>query len=136
MQHIAKLVMLVGILLIIGCSREEKINLENLSFIQSKVQDENIMELYSVKGKFNLNELKSLCASSKKDGYIFSYVVVFDTSENAAFPSQPLSAQYGAEKEKLIHIKAIYVYNSANGYSELTVYDSNAWDGKPTTVKI
>ena len=34
------------------------------------------------------------------------------------------------------HIRAVYPFNKLNGFSELRVYDTNAWDGPPKLIKI
>lgn len=92
----------------------------------------NTMDLFYFEGEIDINKLKQLC-KEKKDNFKnngFYFLVLFDKKENASFPSTPFTAEYGTEPEKFEHIRAMYVYNKVNGYSELSIYD------KKITIKI
>lgn len=62
--------------------------------------------------------------------------MIFDSAENAKFPTSLFTAQFGADEDSLKHIRAIYEYNRVNGFSELNYYDSNMWSGHATRVKL
>ena len=109
-----------------------------LVFLKEKIEGSNKMELFSPVSTLDLADLKILCANKKKE-YLdgtFYYLVVFDSAKNAQFPNSPFTAVYGMEDKKMIHIVAMYSYNRANGFSELTSWDSNMWEGKPKKSKI
>jgi hypothetical protein len=86
--------------------------------------NENSMELYAIKGDFDFERFKVLCNGRKYNfrSGTFYYLVLFDSKENAAFPTDPFTAAYGTEEPKLRHIKALYTYNRKNGYSKLSIY--------------
>jgi hypothetical protein len=97
----------------------------------------NEMILFTCGNKPSLDTLKMFCVDKKQeftDG-IFHIVVFFDNKENAIFPSNPITGGYMDEKPSK-HIKAIYTYNKANGYSKLDYYEKNYWESSPQTTKI
>lgn len=98
----------------------------------------NVMELYAFAGPFNAAELKKFCIDrkSKSTAKAFLYVVIFDEASNAKFPSTPFTAEYGTDDDLAKHIRAIYVYNKMNGFSELRYHDKNIWDNIPSREKL
>ena len=87
------------------------------------------MLLYTCGDKPNLDTLKLFCAEKKTeftDG-IFHIVVFFDKKENATFPNNPVTALY-IEDKPMKHIKAVYTFNKANGYSQLDFYEKNSFE--------
>jgi len=84
------------------------------------------------------SDLLEFCQSCRlqSNADMFYYAVIFDDSSNAGFPSDPFTAEFGLEESKLRHIRAIYVYNRVNGFSELRYYDTNAWEGRATRIRI
>ena len=90
----------------------------------------NKMELYVGIEDYTLDELKDLCQGRKKtfSSGMFLFVVVFDSIENAQFPSTPFTAMYGTDDNIMIHIKAIYTFNRLNGYSKLNFYENNMYE--------
>lgn len=112
-------------------------------FINTKTERNgrhNVMDLYAFSGTFNLAELRAFCRErkSKSPANDFYYVVIFDLAANAIFPMSPFTAEFGLEEEEeqKRHIRAIYLYNRQNGFSELRYYRSNAWDSAGTYEKI
>lgn len=100
---------------------------------------QNTMELYALDGlPFDLETLRQFCKAKKTTATAagFTFLVVFDQSANAAFPASPFTAMYGLEEDKMKHIIAVYTYNRMNGFSELTSYTPNMWEGKPITEKL
>lgn len=90
------------------------------------------MDLYVYTGSsLILDTLKTLCKDNKQKFTIgkFYYLVVFDSAENAVFPKDPFTSEYGIEEIPQKHIRAIYTYNRVNGYSKLNYYNSNRWEG-------
>lgn len=113
--------------------------LKSLTYLRSASDpnaDDSYMDLYSVKGSLDIEELKSVCKSKLGSKHAFHMVVVFDDAKNADLPSQPFTAMYGIEEKKMVHIRAIYVLNTKNGYSVLTTWEPNAWEGKPQEIRI
>ena len=100
--------------------------------------DWNKMDLYTYSGKFDLAALKTLCKKQKEEftSGMFYFLVVFDNEKNAVFPKDPFTAQFGAEKTASKHIKALYTYNSLNGYSKLVFYNTNSWESLSNMEKI
>lgn len=109
-------------------------------FVKTKTEttDGNKMDLYTYSSSLNLDELKALCKENKPKftSGKFYYLVVFDSTENAVFPKDPFTAEYGMEEVPKKHIKAMYTYNRINGYSKLVYYDSNSWEGTAKTEEI
>jgi hypothetical protein len=109
-------------------------------FLRSKAEggNKNIMRLYCYDGKFNQASLVEFCREQKRasKAEAFLFIVIFDDVKNATFPDSPFTAQFGVEEHKLRHIRAFYEYNRVNGFSELRVFDTNMWEGKPTTIKL
>lgn len=86
----------------------------------------NFMKLYCVQNEVDLNEFRDLCSTFKtaQSGQeTFRYVVLFDSIENATFPSNTYTAGFGMS-DAANHILAIYEHNPLNGFSELTTYDT------------
>lgn len=105
-------------------------------FVASKTEtfgQRNTMELYAFSGTFDIAELRKFCSENKNKSpaKAFFYVVIFDNASNARFPSSPFTAEYGSEENVKRHIRAIYIYNKMNGFSELSYHADNIWDNKP-----
>jgi len=102
-------------------------------FVKSRMDEEgNILEVYAVEGSLNVENLKSLCQQKQhrtkaKSAY---FLVLFDDPVNAAFPSTQFRDRFGTDDSARRHIRAIYEFNRANGYSELEYYDTNVVDGR------
>lgn len=96
------------------------------------------IDLYAYTGSFSLESLKLLCKENKQkyNAGSFYSIVIFDSKDNAEFPKDPITAQYGSEEDKAKHIKAFYLYNQKNGYSKLDYYDLNMWEGVAKTEDI
>ena len=107
-------------------------------FVKSKREDRHVMDLYAAPGPLDLDELRSLCRKRKgeRPADAFYFLVVFDAEANARFPTNPLTAEFGHDEGALRHIRAVYVYNRLNGFSELRHYDTNEWEGKVTLEKL
>jgi len=108
------------------------------SKVEKKGENVNTMELYYILDKYDLEELRRLCLYKKesfRDGF-FLFVVIFDKKENAMFPSTPFTAEFGTDDEIMKHIKALYTYNSTNGYSMLAIYDKNMLQSVVKEIKI
>lgn len=110
-------------------------------FVATKTESggyQNVMDLYAYSGEFDIANLKTFCKERKANSTAraFYYAVIFDNAANATFPSSPFTAEYGLEEQAAKHIRAIYVYNRANGHSELTYYADNKWESRPSTVRI
>jgi hypothetical protein len=117
-----------------------KVQKSPYQFLRSKSEGpsgRDVMELFAFSGKFNQKALVEFCQRKKKDNKAkgFYYAVIFDNAANARFPSSPFTAQFGADEDSLKHIRAIYEFNRVNGFSELSYYDSNMWEGRATRVK-
>ena len=135
-----KIIYTLTLLIFIACSSKPEVKYP-YSFIDKKTEggsENNKMELYTITAKPSLDTLKMFCSEKKENYYsgTFLYIVFFDRKQNAVFPNNPFTAFYGMDEEPLIHIKAYYEYNSLNGYSQLKIYDSNAWQGKALNIKI
>lgn len=92
----------------------------------------NEMTLYVCGKNVNIDTLKMFCKLKKdsiSDG-VFHIITFFDDRKHALFTKYPVTAMYGTEEGLLKHIKADYTYNTANGYSKLTVYEDNMWVSK------
>jgi hypothetical protein len=110
-------------------------------FVESKTEPtghRNVMDLYAFDGDFDPADLKAFCKErkAKSPAKVFYYVVIFDKASNAKFPSTPFTAEYGDEEGALKHIRAIYVYNKLNGFSELRYHPQNLWQHVPTRERI
>jgi hypothetical protein len=111
-------------------------------FVDFKIEDgkwQNEMFLYALRGPLKYDEFRALCLDIKsraKNG-AFTFVVLFDKRENASFPKDPFTAQYGMEDEKMRHIIAIYGMNQWNKFSEInSYYPKNMFEGKPKTERL
>lgn len=115
--------------------RQEKIDNPPYTFHKRKSEGKHVMELYVRKEPHDRDALRQLCRDKKKekpaDGIYL--LVVFDTKDDATFPTDPITAEFGIEEQPLRHIRAIYVYNHANGYSHLRYSETNLWDGEVKT---
>jgi hypothetical protein len=98
----------------------------------------NRIDLYTPQDRPTPGSLEDLCKSQKKDVAVvgFYYLVVFDQRENAVFPNNPFTSLYGVDEEPQKHIIAIFTYNTVNGFSQLSTYKPNMWNGKPVTYEI
>ena len=82
--------------------------------------------------------LREFCIQKKRTATAnaFTYLVLFDRQENAAFPNSPFTSLYGLEEDKIRHILAVFEYNRINGFSELRVYSPNMWEGTSETERL
>lgn len=104
---------------------------------EQKGENTNVMELYCPITNFDLGALKLLCEKQKNNfNGFFLFIVVFDNKENAAFPTDPFTANYGMEDKKMKHIKAYYTFNSVNSYSKLAVYENNMYESVAQEIDI
>lgn len=107
-------------------------------FVDSKTEKsgdwKNTMDLYYCSEPIDVKQLQEFCKYKKNTtkSKAFYFVVIFNNEKNAAFPKSPFNGQYGDEPEVLEHIRAYYVYNTLNGFSELQYYQK----GKSGTFKI
>ncbi len=123
---------------ILACSANREIEYP-FTFVGKKTErGENTMELCTIDSNPNMETLKKFCLHKKQDfsSGMFHYVVFFDAEENAVFPNSPFTTLYGMEEEPKKHIKAIYEFNTINGYSELSFYEVNAWESIAKSVKL
>jgi hypothetical protein len=137
--RIAAVVTLIGMLA--GCEPRES-NIPPIApdacyeFVDFKVENgqwNNEMFLYALRGPYKHVEFRALCLDIKAraKNEAFTFVVLFDKRENAQFPKDPFTAQYGMEEEKCKHIVAFYGMCKFNKYSELENYHpKNKWEGK------
>lgn len=110
-----------------------------IAFVATKTEgDRDVMDLYAVSGHFDLDKLKNFCRNRKESSTakVFYYLVVFDDKANARFPTTPFTAEFGIEEDALRHIRAIYVFNRLNGFSELRHYERNMWESTPRLEKL
>ncbi len=109
-------------------------------FVRSKAEgdNKNVMRLFFYSGKFNQARLVEFCREQKRlsKAEAFLYVVIFDDAKNAGFPKYPFTAGFGDDEQRMRHVRAIYEHNRLNGFSELIIYDTNMWEGRPTTIKL
>lgn len=124
---------------------DSKPKLSKFNLVDSKTEStgesSNVMDLYvptEPNNEIDLTALNDLCRERKEQfsSGNFYILVVFDNKDNAAFPSTPLTAAYGADEKSLRHIKAMYTYNRLNGYSTLDTFDNSAWDSVAKSIKI
>lgn len=115
----------------------------NFKYIRSKRENKsegkiNNMHLYECGGNPDVLEVIDFCKKNKEDreGEFFFMLTFFDQGINAKFPDNPFTADYGLDEDVQRHIKAVYVYNQHNGYSKLSFYESNSWEGEPLIVDI
>jgi len=96
------------------------------------------MDLFAYSRDLNIDTLKAFCKSqrNKFETGTFYYVVIFDSKENAVFPNNPLTAEYGIDEEPQKHIRAFYTYNKLNEYSKLDYYEKNKWESTANTVVV
>jgi hypothetical protein len=101
-------------------------------------KDGNFMKLYSVKSQVDFAEFREICIQFKADNAgrdTSRYVVLFDAPENATFPSNPYTEQFGLSPA-INHVLAIYEFNPLNGFSSLTTYKQNMATSKPNIEKL
>ena len=125
---------------LLGCSSESSPISQSFpyQFVANKTESnghENSMELYACSGDIDIPNLREFCLERKRQSSApaFNYLVVFDDRNNAAFPKSPFTAEYGLEEDVMKHIRAIYVYNRMNGFSEFRYYSENMWASKAMT---
>jgi hypothetical protein len=124
------------------CSAPKEKDVYPFKLINSKTETAGAytdqMDIYVPVGDINKEMLVKLCGAQKETGKEgkFYYLVVFDRIESVTFPNSPFTALYGIEEEPQKHILALYEYNRLNGFSRLTFYSKNMWEGKPVTVEI
>lgn len=115
---------------------------QHFGFVDSKIEKKginvNTMELHHILDRYDLDELQKLCLHKKENfkSGTFYFLVIFDKKENATFPSTPFTAAFGTDDEIMKHIKALYTYNSVNGYSVLATYDKNMLQSVVKEIKI
>lgn len=107
---------------------------------RGKDESGDVMDLYFFSGKFDQGQLKQFCEQERltfgksRSKTNFYYITFFDSQKNAAFPTNPFTGGFADEKN-LKHIRATYGYNFVNGWSELTIYNPNAWTGKGLVIE-
>ncbi len=116
-----------------SCSpNSETINTTAYEFITSKTElrDENKIDIYSLRGVLNIEELKSFCLIKKNEWKLsgFYIIVIFDNKNNVIPPKSPILTTYEIDEFPQKHIKAVYTFNKHNGYSKLDYYDKNKWE--------
>jgi hypothetical protein len=86
--------------------------------------------------EWSIERLRELCSKEKSArAGEFRNVVVFDRSENAAFPVNVTSGGY-VDESHFKHIIAVYNYNG-DSFSELVIYyPKNMWTGKASREKL
>ena len=135
------LLMIIASIAIVSCSIEptnypyEYVN----SKTESKGYNYNIMYLYAYSGELNVDTLKMFIMdhmTDKMSDHDWSHMVIFDSKENAQFPTSPFTAMYGNEEEKEKHVRAYYTFNKNNGFSELTVYELNKTESVAQSYKV
>jgi hypothetical protein len=93
---------------------------------------------WSDKKPLDLNELIVFCQTFREkeaaDG--FTYLVVFDAKENAAYPQNPYTALYGVDLDIMEHIRFYYECNKGNGYSRLTFVKDRPPSGAANSIVI
>ena len=99
----------------------------------------DFMHVYwSNKKPLDLNELVAFCETFRekeaRDG--FTYLVVFDAKENAAYPQNPYTALYGVDFDIMEHIRFYYECNKGNGYSRLTFVKDRPPSGAANSIVI
>lgn len=116
--------------------REEERANPPYRYLRSKREDKHQMDLYVRSGELDVDKLRALCREKKgnNSAEVFYLLVVFDAEDTARFPNNPLTAEFSDERD-LRHIKAIYVHNKKNGFSELRYHNGGLWDTKPTREK-
>ncbi len=99
---------------------------------------ESQLSLYYANGDINTLSLAELCLAiqklaTEKKPYLFA---IFDRKESANFPTNPFSAMYDGDDEIQRHIRALYYFDSRNGYSELRYHDENIFEHMPCRIKV
>jgi hypothetical protein len=109
-------------------------------FVRSKSEEsgKNVMDLYAYDGPLNADELAAFCMDRKVNGKadMFYIVVIFGKETDVRAPKSPVTATYDDEPEVLKTIRAIYVHNRQNGFSELTYHENNVYDGDVVRKKL
>jgi hypothetical protein len=92
----------------------------------------NIMDLYHYDGELKESEMIAFCNEKKSSSTAKSYysIVIFDKKENADFPINPISAEFGLEDDRLKHIRMIYRFLRLNGHSSITYHPINIFQHK------
>ena len=112
--------------------------------IDQKTEDGDRVEFATyenVNGYPDWNKLKAFCLAKKDtwDGRFYALIVI-DDKKYAIYPSGFASALYNVMDDKEVaimkHVKAVYSYNAVNGFSELTTYETNMFEGKSYNEKI
>jgi hypothetical protein len=107
---------------------------------RAKDKTNDVMDLFVASGTLDHEQMKVFCERKRVEfqkshpSQRFYFITFFDSSRNATFPNNPFTAGF-ADEAPLKHVRATYGCNFVNGWSELTVYDPNAWAGTPTVVK-
>ncbi|MES2962170.1 MAG: hypothetical protein V4694_07300 [Pseudomonadota bacterium] len=139
-----KIILLVLSIFLLSYSNSNSEQVSPFTFLKVKSEKRgnnlNQMELYAVDKNTRSAALKDFCLQKKsefmKDGSrMFSFVIFFDNKVNAGFPNNPFTAGFNEDVFSK-HIKAMYSFNRLNGYSDLTVYEKNAWESLAKNIKI
>lgn len=135
--------LVVGTYLFISQSRPTKTkNSWPYHFVKSKTERTgfalNVMDLYYYSGPLDVEVLKQFCLERKQHSpaKFLYYVVIFDELKNVQFPSGYMASQFELDDHAMQHIRAIYTYNITNGYSHLSYYGKNMWDGPSHQVRL
>jgi len=111
-------------------------------FVKSDVETvgpwTNTKDLYYCSDPIDVNLLKEFCKYKKATtrSEAFYFVVIFDNEKNTVSSKSKFNGGYADEPEVAKHIRAFYVYNAMNGFSELNYYEKNSWESMPQTFKL
>jgi hypothetical protein len=123
-------------LLFFGCGESAKKFPYELVNSKPELKDENVLEVYSLTGAFNIEEFKEFCLIKKGKFELagFYKIVLFDKKENVFLTKAPVTSAYQLldEIESRSHIIGEYTYGKFNGFSELVI----TVNGKSETLKL
>ena len=93
---------------------------------------------WSNRKTLDLNELVAFCQAfrEKEAGDGFTFLVVFDAKENAAYPQNPYTALYGVDFAIMEHIRFYYECNKGNGNSRLTFVKDRPRPGAANSIVV
>ncbi|MDX1373637.1 MAG: hypothetical protein R3321_14285 [Nitrososphaeraceae archaeon] len=105
----------------------------------------NIVQTYYITGEVTLDTMKHFASEKMKarlnneslsdDNIIFDLYVLFDDSLNIEMPENVTRA-YSMNDKARKHIKAIYMFNETNGFSELKYYEINSYESPAQIVEV
>lgn len=108
-------------------------------FLRSQTDAEgSVMDLYTFEGKSLASEFEFFATKlmrTKQPGG-FYYAVVFDSADNAVFPSNPFTALFGMDVSVMSHVRGYFEFNPLNGFAQVTTYERNMASSKPNSKNI